>query len=106
MKAGLETWFDEAMARAERAYSALGDRDPVPGRFGIAIVRNISTIETANNLYVNQAAREQIADAAAEIAANDGGTPTKVEADLDALSDASKQLNEIGFQSFSDADSK
>jgi hypothetical protein len=69
VKAGLESWFDETMGRLQDAYKRWATAVLFVVGLGLAVVGNVSTIDTASGLWQDSATRQVAIDAAAAAAA-------------------------------------
>jgi len=67
VKAGLETWFDETMNRAEGAYKRWASLVLFFAGLSLAVLGNASTTDMAQDLWQNSATRQAVAAAAGNI---------------------------------------
>jgi hypothetical protein len=92
IKAGLETWFDEAMARVEGSYK----RWVTAWLFGIglllAITLNLSTTGTAADLWHDPVTRQAVADSADKLL-EDGATAEE----LKTVASTADGLTQVGI---------
>jgi hypothetical protein len=92
IKAGLESWFDETMERAEGAYKRWVTALLFAVGLGIAAVGNASTVSVADDLWHNSVVREAVVDAAGQVA---GDGPTADE--LDSVAEATSLMEEFSL---------
>jgi len=97
LKSGIESWFDEAMGRAEGAYKRWATMILFLIGFTIAAAGNVSAISTAEELWSNPAARTAIADAAQKIENEQANHPDQPLTNYNSFTDAVDQLDQLGF---------
>lgn len=100
-KAGLESWFDEAMARVEGAYKRWVTSVLFAIGLIIAVGGNVSTVTAAQQLWQDPLTRATVTEAAGKLL-QDGAS----EQQLDAVADAADNLDALGLPVGWDADSR
>lgn len=92
VKAGLEKWFDEAMARAEGSYKRWATLVLFFIGLLLAGVGNVSTIDAAQHLWADPVARAAVTQAAEKYVADASTKPTPASVD-----DAVMVVAKVGF---------
>jgi hypothetical protein len=87
VKAGLETWFDETMGRAEGAYKRWAAVVLFLVGLFLAVAGNASTTDVARDLWQNSATRNAVAEAATNVGDEPG--------DIQSVADATEQLSAL-----------
>ena len=87
VKAGLESWFDETMGRAEGAYKRWAALVLFVVGLFLAVVGNASTTDVARNLWQDTATRAAVIEAARNV----GDDP----ADIQTVADATDKLDSL-----------
>lgn len=87
VKAGLETWFDETMGRAEGAYKRWASLVLFVVGLFLAVLGNASTTDVAHDLWRDAATRAAVTASASNI----GNDP----ADIGSVADETKKLTEL-----------
>lgn len=90
LKAGIETWFDESMGRAEGAYKRWATLILFVVGFFLAVFLNLSTISTAAALWQDPVTREAVANSASALTAD--GTKTT---DIKSVADAADKVESL-----------
>lgn len=95
VKAGLESWFDEAMARAEGSYKRWATLVLFFVGLLLAGVGNVSAVDAAQDLWADPVARVAVTDAAEKYVADASTKPTTDS--VDSVDEATKLIAKVGF---------
>jgi len=92
IKAGLERWFDETMARLEGAYKRWAIMWLVVAGLVIAVAANASTFDVAEKLWHDPVTRQAVAETASRVTAEEATTD-----EITTVAEATDQLTELGI---------
>jgi hypothetical protein len=92
IRAGLESWFDETMSRAEGAYKKWVTFLLFGVGLVFAIAGNAATTTVADDLWHNSVVRQSVVDAAGQVAANG-----EAGAELDSVAKATSAMQEFSL---------
>ncbi|WP_159083777.1 hypothetical protein [Nocardioides terrigena] len=95
VKAGLETWFDESMARAEGSYKRWATLVLFFIGLLLAGAGNVSAIDAAQDLWTDPVARAAVTDAAEKYVTDASTNPTSDS--VDSVDEATKLVAKVGF---------
>jgi hypothetical protein len=90
VKAGLESWFDETMSRAEGAYKRWAALVLFVVGLAFAVLGNASSTDVARGLWQDPATRAAVAEAAGNLQADSTD-------DITSVAEATLKLGEIGL---------
>ncbi|MCW2849250.1 MAG: hypothetical protein JWR90_3224 [Marmoricola sp.] len=93
LKAGIETWFDESMGRAEGAYKRWATLILFVVGLFLAVSLNLSTISTASALWRDPVTREAVANSATALTKNDDTTAAHIK----SVADAANKVDSLGI---------
>jgi hypothetical protein len=95
VKAGLESWFDETMSRAEGAYKRWASLVLFLVGLTFAVLGNASTADVARNLWQDTATRAAVAEAATTLT-EDGVDKSGLDADKDGIITVAEANDKLG----------
>lgn len=92
IRAGLESWFDETMSRAEGAYKKWVTFLLFGVGLVFAVAGNAATTTVADDLWHNSVVRQSVVDAAGQVAANGQAAD-----ELDSVAKATSAMQEFSL---------
>lgn len=95
VKAGLESWFDEAMGRTEGAYKRWATAVIFAVGLVLAIAGNVSAIDAAKDFWTDPVARAAVVDAAEKYVEDAANKPNSEQ--VDSVDEATALVAKIGF---------
>lgn len=95
VKAGLETWFDESMARAQGSYKRWATAVLFAVGLALAGAGNVSAMHAAQSLWADPVARVVLNDAAEKYVADAATTPNDTA--VESIGKATDLVAKVGF---------